>query len=333
MMLDSTHDLFYLRLQAAHGVGAAAQRSILRYLLNHGLRLGEFLTLQPSGWYEAGLSKRQVDALISSEKIALEWEQQLQKMGIQIVGQLDKQYPGRLKSVLGDQAPPVLYCWGNTELFESPGVGFCGSRNTSQKGVEVASDTAEQVAREGWTVVSGHARGIDIVAHKIALQSGGSTIIVIPEGFFNFRLREEIRKLVNSRNTLVVSEFQPNSRWSVGNAMIRNQSICGLSDALVVVQAGTTGGTFEAGKFAQKVKVPLFVVEYDQPELNGPGNPFFLRQGAKRIMRDTSTRRANLEHLLDEVNSHYQSVKRRQRRAKNLETQIQGELFPKEEPF
>jgi len=67
-------------------------------------------------------------------------------------------------------------------------------------------------------------------------------------------------------------------RWSTANAMTRNHTICGLSDALVVVQAGISGGTFESGKFALRVRAPLFVADYAQPDVNAPGNPYFIHR-------------------------------------------------------
>lgn len=301
---------YYLRLQAAQGVGAAAQRAILSYLSLNNLHLEEFFNSPHSVWKQAGLSQKQIDSLSTQSPLLQQWQGKLEQKGFQILGYLDKQYPERLKTVLGNQVPPVLYAWGNLKLLTRPSVGFCGSRDTSEKGVAVAENTAKQIAERGWAVVSGHARGIDYTAHMTALKNGGSTIIVLPEGFMNFRLRDELRNWVNKTNTLILSEFQPNAAWSVANAMTRNRTICGLSDALIVVQAGTSGGTFEAGKFALGVKVPLFVADYADPSLNGPGNPYFIQKGAKKVQKDPNTGLAILEELVDEVSSHYGELKK-----------------------
>jgi DNA protecting protein DprA len=299
---------YYLRLQAAQGVGAATQRAILSYLSLNNLHLEEFFNSPHSLWKQAGLSQKQIDALSAHSPLLQQWQGKLEQKGFQVLGYLDNRYPERLKTVLGNQVPPVLYAWGNLDLLTQPSVGFCGSRDTSEKGVAVAENTAKQIAERGWAVVSGHARGIDYTAHTTALRNNGSTIIVLPEGFLNFRLRDELRNLVNKTNTLIISEFQPNAAWSVANAMTRNRTICGLSDALIVVQAGTSGGTFEAGKFALGVKVPLFVADYADPNLNGPGNPYLIQKGAKAIKKDTQTGLAALDDLIYEVSGHYKNL-------------------------
>lgn len=296
---------YYLRLQAAQGVGTAAQRAVLFYLRDHRLSFGQFFEASPSLWQQAGLSSKQAEALAAETPLSKQWEAKLEQKGFGVLGYLSDAYPERLRNVLAKQAPPILYVWGNTDLLARPSVGFCGSRDTSLKGVWVAEDTARQIAEKGWSVVSGHARGIDYTAHTTALKEGGSTIIVLPEGLLNFRLRDELRELVTEENTLVISEFQPNAAWSVANAMTRNRTICGLSDALVVIQAGVKGGTFEAGKFALQVGVPLFVADYLEPDLDGPGNPYFIDRGAKAVRKDPATGSALLSRLAEEVERHH----------------------------
>jgi DNA protecting protein DprA len=316
---------YYLKLQAAQGIGAATQRAVLSYLSHHKMPFEEFFNAPHSVWKQAGLSQKQIEALTTQTPLLKQWESRLEQKGFQILGYLDEYYPERLKQILKNQVPPVLYIWGNLNLLRQPSVGFCGSRNTSEKGVAVAEDTVTQITKREWSVVSGHARGIDYTAHTTALKNNGSTIIVLPEGFLNFRLRDELKELVNEKNTLIISEFQPNAAWSVANAMTRNRTICSLSDALIVIQAGTTGGTFEAGKFALQVKVPLFVADYADPNLNGPGNPYFIQKGAKAIKKNSQTNMAILDDLVYEVSSHYSNLAKPQ--------VVQQSLFATGEPF
>lgn len=300
--------LYYLQLQAARGVGLSTQRAILYYLEEKGMGLRDFFAASQSIWSEAGLTAEQMHVLAASAADAENWYHALESCGIKVIGYFDESYPARLKRVLQKLAPPVLYIKGNIGLLNVPAVGFCGSRDATERGIEVARDTVEQVSQKGWTTVSGHARGIDIAAHQTTLEQGGTTVIVVPEGLLGFHLRSEIRGLVNKHNTLIISEFQPNARWSTANAMTRNHTICGLSDALVVVQAGLSGGTFEAGKFALRVRVPLFVADYAQPDVNAPGNPYFIQSGARPVRKSSETGRANLHDLFQEVAGHYETL-------------------------
>jgi len=101
--------LYYLRLQAARGLGPAAQRAILACVQAKDIGLGDFFAASQSVWREAGLTPDQADALAASAADAEEWHRKIESCGIQIVGYLDEAYPARLKRVLQQLAPPVLY--------------------------------------------------------------------------------------------------------------------------------------------------------------------------------------------------------------------------------
>lgn len=298
----------YLQLQAARGFGPVLQRQVLTHVSDKGLTLNEFMTLSKNDWKSAGLSSDQVDALKNAEDTAKKWSEAISKQGIKVIGRLDDAYPAHLYHVLGDKAPPVLYVWGNLDLFQYPAVGFCGARDASEQGINFAKDTSEQIAAKGWTIVSGHARGVDHVTHQTALKNNGYTIIVAPIGLFNFRLRADLKKQMTPKQILILSEFQPNARWSVSNAMTRNRTISGLSNALIVVESGTTGGTFAAGKFALTAKIPLFVADYTHPAPSAAGNPYFIQRGAKPIRRSKETGRADLSELFKKVEEHQNTV-------------------------
>ncbi len=298
----------YLQLQAAKGFGPVLQRRVLSYLSNKNMTLDEFMSASVSDWQQIGLSSTQASALKNAKDQARMWSDKVAEQEIEVIGWLDNSYPGNLRRVLGDKAPPILYMWGNSTLLHKPSVGFCGARDASEQGIAFAKDTTEQIVMKKWVIVSGHARGIDCTTHKTALENNGSTIIVVPVGLFNFKLRAELKSLASFKSVLILSEFQPNARWSVTNAMTRNRTICGLSNALVIVESGVTGGTFEAGKFALSIKIPLFVADYTHPSQSAQGNLYFIQRGAVPIRRSKKTHRANLSKLFDSVENHQQML-------------------------
>jgi DNA protecting protein DprA len=206
-------------------------------------------------------------------------------------------YPEKLLDVLGEKAPPVMYVWGNLDLLAQPAVGFCGSRAVSAKGLSVVEDVVRQISARGWVTVSGHAKGVDATAHRVALDSGASTIIVAAEGLLTFRLRQEIKRIASPEQILIVSEYQPEDRWTTGRAMQRNKTIIGLSDALVLIESRMEGGTFDAGRNALRLQRPLFVAQYEMSAEHNAGNAYFLDRGATALMRNAQTGRANLEQL------------------------------------
>lgn len=225
----------------------------------------------------------------------------LSEKGIRVLKKEDKDYPERLKNVLGDHAPSVLYVWGNLDLLNKPVVGFCGSRYATDKGLEITADAAEQIAASGWVVVSGHAKGVDSTAHRVALENGAGTIIVAPQGILDFKLRQELKRIAKPEQLLIVSEFPPKAGWNVGYAMQRNQTILGLSDAMILVEARSSGGTFEAGKQALRLTIPLYVAQYESPGDSAAGNTYFIRQGAKPIFKARETGRARLDALKEDI--------------------------------
>ncbi len=208
---------------------------------------------------------------------------ELQEQSIKILIKGSPEYPKRLEKVLGSKAPPVLFAKGNLQLLKQKGVGFCGSRKASEKGICVAKDCATKLAQQGINIISGYAKGVDLAAHKAALESDGSTTFVLAEGILHFRLKREIKELAKNGNFVVVSEFSPKLPWNARNAMQRNKTICGLSNALIIIESGIKGGTFEAGKTALELKRPLFVASYAQPAVSAEGNSYFITHGARAL--------------------------------------------------
>ena len=201
-----------------------------------------------------------------------------------------KGYPELL--ALSRQAPAALFVKGPTRLLAQRAIGMCGSRQASSEGLRAAHACADAVARRGYGVVSGYAKGVDLVAHSAALASGGDTVIVLPEGINHFRIRRgEFADLWDSERALVVSQFAPDQKWFASGAMARNTVISGLSQALVVVEAGEKGGTLAAGEYAlQRGQVVLTLELFGAP----PGNKLLMANGAK-VVRS----RQHLEGALD----------------------------------
>ena len=129
------------------------------------------------------------------------------------------------------------------------------------------------------TVVSGYAKGIDTATHLAAVKAGGTTVIVLAEGILRFRRkRAYAHEGFDWSRSLVVSQFPPLQTWSVGAAMSRNAVIAGLGLALVVVEAGETGGTLNAGLQALDMGRPVIALDFSSQ--TPPGNAILLRRGA-----------------------------------------------------
>jgi DNA processing protein len=156
-----------------------------------------------------------------------------------------EEYPGELARLRS--APAVLFYIGRSELLAQSFVGVCGSRGASHEGLRAARACGEVAAEHGLGVASGYAKGVDTAAHESVVSAGGSTVAVLPDGILRFRVRRELRDSWDPDRCVVVSQFAPSQPWTAGGAMTRNAVIYGMSLALVVVEAGETGGTVAAG--------------------------------------------------------------------------------------
>jgi DNA processing protein len=192
------------------------------------------------------------------------------------------QYPASLRSI--ENSPPVIYVKGNLAILGSPGIGICGSRRASKKGLSYARQFGGIVASLGVPEVSGYARGVDTQAHIGALEAEGNTIVVLAEGMKRFRLKKPFQTVRPTlKNMLVISQFHLTRPWHVSLAMERNRTICGLSKGLVVVEAQAVGGTFHAGQECLRQKKPLMVIEYSNSADMPAGNKFLIEHGGHSV--------------------------------------------------
>lgn len=211
----------------------------------------------------------------------------------------NENYPIELKKSLSTNTPPILSYIGNIDLFRKRKVGFSGSRKVSEKGIEVTKDCVEQLTRKDVCIVSGYAAGVDFEAHHGALSNGGSTIIILPEGVNSFRIKKEMKEVWDWNRVLVISEFKPDAPWMASRAMQRNNTIIGLSDIMVVVEAGETGGSLDAGYKTLQMQKLLFVPQYGVVPESALGNNKLLNSGAAAIKRSSETQRANLSKMFE----------------------------------
>jgi DNA processing protein len=219
--------------------------------------------------------------------------EQMERDGIGAVIFGDPDFPESLVHN-GRPLTPIIFYRGNKDLFYADGIGMCGSRNVSAKGLEAANRCGESVSERGLTIVSGYAKGVDTATHLAALRSGGSTVIVLAEGMDYFRIKRDFAKDFDPERTLVLSQFAPSQTWQAHAAMARNSIIFGLSKALVVIEAGEKGGTLAAGEGAMKLGRPVLVLDFGED--TPPGNKKLLGDGAIPV-RNT----ASLHRVLDEI--------------------------------
>jgi DNA processing protein len=295
-VIGTKDSLVIMRLLQLSGIGPAKVNSLLRWCEDSGRSLFEVVSNQEA-LKERLTSEQLMD--FQAKEISKALETSLENASVHLLSAVDEGYPSKLKIGMKAKAPPLLYCRGNLKLLSSDSIGFCGSRKASEKGIETARDCAEQLARGGLTVVSGYAAGVDITTHKAALAAGGNTVFVLPEGILHFRIKQEIEHLWDWNRVVVVSQFEPTLSWSVQNAMARNSVICALSNAMILIEAGTTGGSIAAGRTCLEMKKPLFAPVYEGMPESAAGNRLLLKDGALPLGKSRQTQRAAVDKVFE----------------------------------
>ena len=162
------------------------------------------------------------------------------------------EYPSLLSKT--EEAPRFLYIRGNKSLLlDDRTVALVGSREASPEGIHNTERVASMLGRNGITIVSGLAKGIDVTAHRVALENGYKTIAVIGTNLNQYYPMEnkEIQKKIE-KDGLVISQFSPALKTERWFFPLRNGVMSGLSSATVIMEAGETSGSLKQAGFALK---------------------------------------------------------------------------------
>ena len=178
------------------------------------------------------------------------------KRAIWVISRADDDYPKRLKRRLKHDSPAVLYGCGDRSILETQGIAIVGSRNVDEPLLEYTRCVASQAAGADLAVISGGARGVDRAAMDGALESGGVVAGVLAGDLERAVVHREHRDLLMDGRLVLVSPYDPNTRFNVGHAMQRNKTIYALADAALVVDATVDSGGTWAGAVEQLRKYP-----------------------------------------------------------------------------
>jgi len=227
----------------------------------------------------------------------------LNAVGCDFVTIKSKSYPRQIMRQMGNSAPPVLFYKGNLKLLKKVAVGFCGSRKASDVGRIIARDCAKQLVDSSFITISGYASGIDQEIHHSTLKNDGSTIIVLPEGILNFKIKKILENVWDWDKVLVISQFTPSKRWTSYNAMTRNKTIVSLSSLMVLIESKEKGGSMDAGLAALKFNKKLYTPIYEDMPDFATGNQVLLKKGAFPITAHKNSTRPDLTMLFKELNA------------------------------
>ncbi len=268
-MSSSSEIIYALRLINTPGVGPSSYFKLIENYGNEEDAVSALIKAGKNPW-----SEEQAQAELNA----------CQADDIKIILYDDANYPEQLKKLT--DYPPLLYIKGNPEALNcNRSVAIVGSRSASVNGCKIASRIAQELAKKNVCIISGMARGIDTAAHLGAMTSPdgqGSTIAVLGTGIDviyppeNQQLYENI-----AINGCILSEFPLSTQGNAINFPRRNRLIAGLSQAVLVVEAGLKSGSLITAEHAMKQGKLLFAVPGTPDVSKSSGSNLLIKKGAK----------------------------------------------------
>lgn len=192
----------------------------------------------------------------------------------------DERYPALLKDI--HFPPPYIYVKGDEKCLHEPSIALVGSRRCSKAAAEFTYKLGLDLARVGFTVVSGFAYGIDIEAH-LGAASTGATAAVLGSGFLQIYPQDHIKyaeKILEKG--CFVSEFRFDEKPMPTNFPRRNRIISGLSLGVAVIEASKKSGSLITSRFAVEQNREVFAVPHFPHGFNTAGNAL-IKDGAKLL--------------------------------------------------
>ena len=271
----------WIRLARTSGVGAKKFRQLLT----------RFGAASEAIAHQAEWGGKQM--AVSKPSVAEEEFAAATKAKLQYLSFTDPRYPAPLAAL--DDAPPLLLVKGKIETLAMPLLAIVGARNATINGRKFAKVLAADLAKAGYGIISGMARGIDGAAHEgalttgttVAVLAGGTDAIYPPE-------HQDLYERIAATGA-VVSEMPPGTEPQAALFPSRNRIISGASQGVIVVEATPRSGSLITARYAAEQGRNVFAV---------PGSPLDPRaQGPNGLIRDGATMIQSVDDVLAELQS------------------------------
>jgi DNA processing protein len=277
---------YWLAWLEIKGIGA----TLLRRLQQHFNSLEQAWFASPSelGQVE-GFGTKLIEQIMS-QKGAISPQEVLAKY-LQINSDfwtpVDREYPRLLLEI--PSPPPILYYRGIVDLAENlgnkPAIAIVGTRYPTRYGRDWTRKLSRTLTKQGFTIVSGMAAGIDTEAHQACLEAGGRTIAVLGTGIDivyphnNSQLYHKIQQ-----QGLVLSEYPPGTKPDKKNFPPRNRIIAGLSRAVLIMEAPQRSGALITARYANEFCRDVYVLPGSLDNEQALGCLNLLNNGAHVIL-------------------------------------------------
>jgi DNA processing protein len=273
--------LALIRLTMVAGVGPLTSRALLAHFQSAS---GVLAATRAELRDVAGVGPKLADKIARARQ-ELDAEAELalcRRMEVRILPRRDAEYPSSLENI--PDPPSLLYIKGRLEPRDQLAIAMVGSRHCTLYGARTAERLAAALARTGFTVVSGLARGIDAAAHRGAIKAGGRSVAVLANGLASVYPPEHedlARSVVEAGGLL--SEMPMQQGPLAGLFTQRNRIISGLALGVVVVEATPRSGSLSTARHAIEQNREVFAVPGPVDSLSSRGCHRLIRDGARLV--------------------------------------------------
>lgn len=285
--------LHVLALRRIPGIGDVLAKQLISYC---GSAAAVFAEAKGKLAKIPNIGDKTVKAILS-QKVKSEAEEELlacEKQHIRVLPYFHVDYPDKLK--LANDSPLLIYLQGNISLKDRKVVGIVGTRNATNYGKETTARIVRELIPHDAVIVSGLAYGIDIAAHRAALEFGLSTVGAIAGGLdmiYPSVHRSVAKEMLGSG--AIISEQSMGIKPETHFFPARNRIIAGMSDTLIVVEAAEKGGALITANIAHSYDREVFAVPGDLTNQFSQGCNALIQAQKANIY----TRIEDIEYLLN----------------------------------
>lgn len=284
-----------IALNMVDGIGPVRVRELMQVLGS----ASAILEAEVADWVQAKGVGRVLAEKLKGRLRDLDVEAEIrraEKLGARLVTCLDPEYPEMLKTI--HDPPLALYVKGELKPQDRHAIAVVGSRRCTHYGTQTADRLSFQLAKQGYTVVSGLARGIDAASHQGALKGGGRTLAVLGTGIDQIYPAEhdKLAASIEGQGALI-SEFPVGFKPTRQSFPQRNRIVAGLCGGTLVVEAARGSGAMMTVDFATEFGRLVFAVpgRIDNPGAGGCNG--LIKNGAK-LVEDVDDILEEFEYLI-----------------------------------
>jgi len=252
-------ELYYLlALQNVKGIGAINAKKLLKHCGSAQAIFEEkAATLQKiAGIGTYVLNNLKAKTIFDGIEAEIDF---INKYQIKVTTLFDNDYPKLLKQTV--DSPLLLFSSGNIDLTNQKIISIVGTRKITPAGRDFCEKLIQELAVYNPIIVSGFAYGVDICAHRAAIKNNLQTIAILAHGL-NQTYPKTHKKYVNDleKNGGFITEFKSSSSPERENFLQRNRIIAGMSQATIVIESASKGGSLVTAEIANSYNRDVFAV-------------------------------------------------------------------------